>query len=34
MLGCGERSIRLRPALTVSEDELRQAVAAIAAAVQ
>jgi L-lysine 6-transaminase len=34
MLGCGERSVRLRPALTVTEDELRQAVAAIAAAVQ
>jgi len=34
MLGCGERSVRLRPALTVSEDELRQAVAAVAAAVQ
>ncbi|MGI5129122.1 L-lysine 6-transaminase [Pseudonocardia sp. CA-107938] len=34
MLGCGERSIRLRPTLTVTEDELRQAVAAIAAAVR
>jgi L-lysine 6-transaminase len=34
MLGCGERSIRLRPALTVTEDDLRLAVAAIAAAVQ
>src|SRR4051794_26706335 len=34
MLGCGERSVRLRPALTVTEDELRQAVAAVAAAVR
>ncbi len=34
MLGCGERSIRLRPALTVTEDDLRLAVSAIAAAVR
>ncbi len=29
MLGCGTRSIRFRPALTVTEDELRSAVAAL-----
>jgi L-lysine 6-transaminase len=33
VLGGGERSIRLRPALTIGEDELDVAVAAIAAAV-
>jgi L-lysine 6-transaminase len=33
ILGSGERGIRLRPALTVGEDELVLAVAAIAAAV-
>lgn len=32
-LGCGERSIRFRPALTVSEDECDLAVAALARAV-
>jgi len=34
VLGCGERSIRLRPALTVTEEELHLAVEAIAKAVQ
>ncbi|MDN5860922.1 MAG: L-lysine 6-transaminase [Pseudonocardia sp.] len=34
ILGCGERSIRLRPALTVTEDDLRLAVSRIAAAVR
>lgn len=29
MLGCGDRSIRFRPALTVTEDDLRGAVAAL-----
>ena len=29
MLGCGDRSIRFRPALTVTEDDLRSAVAAL-----
>jgi L-lysine 6-transaminase len=33
VLGGGERSIRLRPALTIGEDELDLAVAAIARAV-
>jgi L-lysine 6-transaminase len=33
VLGGGERSIRLRPALTIGEDELDLAVAAIAKAV-
>ena len=33
VLGGGERSIRLRPALTISEDELALGVAAIARAV-
>ncbi|GEL20338.1 L-lysine 6-transaminase [Pseudonocardia asaccharolytica] len=32
MLGCGERSIRFRPALTIGEDELDLAVAALARA--
>ena len=29
VLGCGERSLRVRPALTVSVDELDRAVAAL-----
>ncbi|HXV91930.1 MAG TPA: L-lysine 6-transaminase, partial [Pseudonocardia sp.] len=33
VLGCGERSVRLRPALTISEDECDLAVAAIGRAV-
>ncbi|MDN5748780.1 MAG: L-lysine 6-transaminase [Pseudonocardia sp.] len=33
ILGCGERSIRFRPALTISEDELDLAVAALTRAV-
>jgi L-lysine 6-transaminase len=33
VLGGGERSIRLRPALTIGEDDLALAVAAIARAV-
>ena len=33
VLGCGERSIRFRPALTVPEDECDLAVAALARAV-
>ena len=31
MLPCGERSIRFRPALSVSEDEIDEALAALAA---
>ncbi|MFC5993181.1 L-lysine 6-transaminase [Pseudonocardia hispaniensis] len=34
VLGCGERSIRFRPALTIGEDELDLAVAALARAVR
>jgi L-lysine 6-transaminase len=34
ILGGGERSIRFRPALTVGEDELDLAVAALARAVR
>jgi L-lysine 6-transaminase len=33
VLGCGERSIRFRPALTVAEDECDLAVAALQRAV-
>ena len=33
MLPCGERSIRFRPALSVSEDEIDEAVSAVARAV-
>ena len=33
MLPCGERSIRFRPALSVSNDEIDEAVSAVARAV-